>query len=81
MYLIEVQGNEKHLLLNQIFDTGESKGIKHISDMSVEALHQTIGSGGAGPIQAVFNVEGLTELIKFMDARGLALEAGKQHVG
>ena len=56
-------------------------GFEHIGNTSVEALDHAVGSGHAWLGQAMFNVQGLAQLIKLMVARGLTLTAGKQPVG
>ena len=76
-----VQGHVTHERLLQIFTTGEPMGFEHIGNTSVESLDHAIGSGRAWLGQAMFNVQGLAQLIKLMVARGLALTTGKQPVG
>ena len=56
-------------------------GFEHIGNAPIEALDHAIGSGRAWFGQAMFNAQGLAQLIKLMVARGLALTAGKQPVG
>ena len=75
-----VQSHVTHERLLQIFTAGESVCLEHISDTPVEALDHAIGARRAWFGQAVFNVQGLAQLIKLMVARGLALTAGKQPV-
>ena len=76
-----VQGHVTHERLLQIFTAGESMGFEHIGNTSVEALDHAVGAGRAWLGQAMFNVQGLAQLIKLMVASGLALTAGKQPVG
>ncbi len=75
------QGYVTHERLLQIFATGELMGFENIGNASIEPLDYAIGSGRAWLGQAMFNVQGLAQLIKLMVARGLALTAGKQPVG
>ncbi len=76
-----VQSHVTHERLLQIFTTGESMRFERIGNAPIEALKHAIGSGRAWLGQAVFNAQGLAELVKLMIARGLALTAGKQPVG
>ena len=76
-----VQGHVTHDRLLQVFTTGEPMGFEHIGNAPIEALDHAIGSGRAWLGQAMFNVQGLAQLIKLMVARGLALTTGKQPVG
>lgn len=76
-----VQGDVTHERFLQIFTTGESMRFEHIGDAPIESLDHAIGSGRAWLGQAVFNARGLTQLVKLMLTRGLALTAGKQPVG
>lgn len=75
-----VQSHVTHERLLQILTTGESMGFEHIGNAPIKAFDHAIGSGRAWPGQAMFNVQGLAQLIKLMVARGLALTAGKQSV-
>lgn len=76
-----VQGHVTRERLLQILTTGESMGFEHIGNAPIEAFDHAIGSGRAWLGQAMFNVQGLAQLIKLMVARGLALSAGKQSIG
>jgi hypothetical protein len=76
-----VQSHVTHERLLQILTTGEPVGFEHIGNAPTKALDHPVGSGRAWPGQAVFNAQGLTQLVKLMVARGLALTAGKQSVG
>ncbi len=78
--LMVVQSHVTHERLLQIFPTGESMGFEHIGNAPIKAFDHAIGSGRAWLGQAMFNVQGLAQLIKLMGARGLALTAGKQPV-
>ena len=76
-----VQGHVTHERLLQILTTGESMRFEHIGNAPIKAFDHAIGSGRAWLGQAMFNVQGLAQLIKLMVPRGLALTAGKQPVG
>ena len=76
-----VQGHVTHERLLQIFTAGEAMGFEHIGNAPIKAFDHAVGAGRAGLGQAMFNVQGLAQLIKLMVARGLALTAGKQPVG
>ena len=52
-----------------------------MSDTPVEALHHALGHGRTWLGQAMFNAQGLAQLIKLIVARGLALTADNQPVG
>lgn len=76
-----VQGHITHERLRQIFTAGESVSCEHTGNAPIEALHHAIRSGRAWLGQAVFNAQGLAQLVKLMVTRGLALTACKQPVG
>ncbi|BAO82883.1 hypothetical protein SMCB_0655 [Serpentinimonas maccroryi] len=54
--------------------------LEHIGNAAVEALDHAIGSGRSGFGQAVFNAQGLAQLIKLMLTRGLPSTGGKEPV-
>ena len=56
-------------------------GFQQIGNAPIEALDHAVGAGRAWFGQAVLNVQGLTQLIKLMVARGLMRATGKQPVG
>jgi hypothetical protein len=76
-----VPSHVPHERLFQIFTTGESMCSEHIGNAPIEAFDHAIGSGRAWLGQAMFNAQGLAQLVKLVLARGLTLTAGKQAVG
>ena len=76
-----VLGHGSHKRLLQIFITGEPLGFQHIGNAPIEALDHAVAAGCARFGHAVRNVQGLTQLIKLMVARGLTRATGKQPVG
>jgi hypothetical protein len=76
-----VQSHVKHERLLQILTIAESMGFVHIGNAPIKAFIHAIGSGRAWLGQAMFNFQGLAQLIKLMVARGLAPTGAKQLVG
>ena len=76
-----VKGHVTHERLLQVFTPGEPMGFEHIGDAPIETLDHAVGSGRAWFGQAMFNVQGLAELINLMVVRGLTFTAGKLPVG
>jgi hypothetical protein len=76
-----VPNHVSHERLLQSFTTGESMGFEHIGNAPIEAFDHAIGLGRAWLGQAIFNAQGLAQLVKLVLARGLTLTAGKQAVG
>jgi len=76
-----VQGHVPHQRLLQILAAGEQVGFEHIGNTAVEALDHAVGFRRAWLGQAMLNAQRLTQLIKLMVSRGLALTVGKKPVG
>ena len=64
-----------------IFANGESRGFEIIGNAAIKAFDYSLGLRRAWLGQAMFNVQGLAQLIILMVTRGLVLTAGKQTVG
>jgi hypothetical protein len=75
-----VQNHVTHERMLKILTAGKLVRFEYISNAPIEALNHAIGSGRAWLGQAVFNAQGLAQLVKLKVARGLALKAGKQPV-
>ncbi len=59
----------------------EVVGFEDVGDAAIEAFNHAICLRAVGLSEAVFNAEGLAELVERMLAGGLALGAGQQFGG
>ena len=78
--LIVVQGHLSHECLLQIFTIGKSVCLEHIGNAPIEAVDHAVGALRVRFGQAVFNLQGLAQLIEVIAGQVLALMAGEQPV-
>jgi len=77
---VVVQSHVAHQGLLQILPTVKVMRLEHICNAAVEAFDHAVGSWRSGFGQAVFNVQGLAQLIKLVQTRGLPGTGGKEPI-